>query len=340
MHAERQEEGWTRLRKAYAKGLALGLGAGVSKDSKMPSWADLLVRLSKDGPHKSGDLSATVEELIAAGMGLPAIGAVLAARYADPKSFVKALRKALYAEFEFFPTGGDETGLVKLVQKDNPTLRAVSALCAQVGGDKPYVPNPLIKSIINFNIDQLLQKYTENRYKNSLLRTIERASASPDATRIPTYHVHGFLRFDRKAGRSDKESDVVVFTEQDYFEAFNSPTSIFTYTVLHLLREHTFLFVGLSMNDQNLRRLLHFSQAEMLRSHEAERKSQARLAKRAVPRHFAIMPEPSTKLREAKATSLAKLGVECLWVADFKKEIPARLGELYESAGGRWTDVY
>lgn len=55
--------------------------------------------------------------------------------------------------------------------------------------------------------------------------------------------MHGLLRFDEKRDDRGKEAqDRVVITEQDYYDFFNDPTSIFNYTSLHLLREHSCLF--------------------------------------------------------------------------------------------------
>lgn len=111
--------------------------------------------------------------------------------------------------------------------------------------------------------------------------TVERASAGPYAQsesergsfvprRINIYHLHGYLRFDKKAGEPRKETDKITLTEQDYFDVFNDPTSIFNYTFLHLLREWTCLFIGLSMQDENVRRLLHYSAKERMESLMAE----------------------------------------------------------------------
>ena len=46
----------------------------------------------------------------------------------------------------------------------------------------------------------------------------------------------------------------MVLTEQDYFDVFNDNTRLFNYTLLHLLREHSAVFVGLSLQDENLHR--------------------------------------------------------------------------------------
>ena len=46
---------------------------------------------------------------------------------------------------------------------------------------------------------------------------------------------------------------------------------MYTYTLLHMFREYRCLFIGLSMTDENIRRLLHYSKDEERRSFERER---------------------------------------------------------------------
>lgn len=272
-------------------------------------------------------------------MTLPAFASVLAGAYRSKRAYAEALRAALYADFPYVGRSYRPEAFVKAVADSNTTLRSVGAFCA-MRTPRGYHPNTRIRAIVNFNLDQLLQKYTEARYGRSLLRTVERAAASPDPKRIPTYHVHGFLRFDDKAGNRKREApDRVVLTEEDYYDAFGDPFTVFTYTVMHLLRETSFLFVGLSMSDDNLRRLLHYSKAERLRGYLAEGDSRRAARKMAQAKHFAVLCRPeSPSLVEAQASSLARLGVAPLWVQSFD-ELPELLGEVY-SHHGSWRDVY
>lgn len=81
--------------------------------------------------------------------------------------------------------------------------------------------------------------------------------------------MHGFLRFDQAARDLSKNApDAAVLTEQDYFEFFNDPMSLFNYTFMYLLREPPCLFIGLSMQDENIRRLLYFSRMERMRGYQ------------------------------------------------------------------------
>lgn len=152
--------------------------------------------------------------------------------------------------------------------------------------------------------------------------------------------MHGNLRFDRKANRPGKEADKLVFTEQEYFDFFNSPTSLFNYTFLYLLREYSFLFIGLSMQDNNIRRLLHYSRKERVLAYEEEKKKTRDEIDSAVLRHFAILRRfESEAKRELIERALNYLGTLVIWVDDYES-IPELFGELLVAGGYDWSTVY
>jgi hypothetical protein len=131
----------------------------------------------------------------------------------------------------------------------------------------------------------------------------------------------------------------MVLTEQDYFDVFNDPTRMFNYTFLHLLREHTAVFVGLSMQDENLRRLLHYSKKERVRALQAEDVPAAEIRSR-VLRHVALMSwSPDRDVTRAFELTLAPLGVRVIWLRSFD-EIPDHFERIYKAGGGEWSDVY
>jgi len=359
---------WDRLRAAYEKhGIVLVLGAGVSVGSGLPNWSGLLARVAAS--WDDGGIESIFRDLRSSGTSLPVVASILEERCRpgettsdDPAKagrieFVKRVRNALYRDFRFFPAGitaANQRELVRHVEITNPTLRTVASLCASRGvGDRTYAPNQKVRAVVTFNLDAVLQEYVDVRYEKHLLRTIERASAQDIPGRINVYHMHGFLRFDPKAGDPAKEApDAVVLTEQDYFEFFNDPTSLFNYTFLYLLRESPCLFIGLSMQDENIRRLLHFSKQERVRGfvNEGLTPNQAR---QKTLRHFAILKRSHAKcgrtwrgrrsrtrqLDLAVEESLLPLGTYVLWIDDYG-EIQTRLREMYDTAGGDWNLVF
>jgi SIR2-like domain len=336
---------WGRLRQTYKKyGLVLVLGAGVSLDSGLPTWDDLLTRVAAAEADGGTGLLDELSRMRDKDVPLPVVASVLQQRCGGRTEFVDRVRRALYRDFEFFPDGVTKSNrrqLVNSVRKRNPTLRAVASLCAsRESGKDRYSPNPRIRAVVTFNLDAVLQAYAYARYEKRLLRTIDRASAQAIPDRINVYHIHGYLRFDNKVGDPAKEApDLVVLTESDYFDFFNDPTSLFNYTVLYLLREWPCLFIGLSMQDGNMRRLLHFSTKERSAALESEHRGAEPAAHRPL-RHFAILKQSEwPQLVRALEDSLRALGTEILWVDDFD-EIEPRLRDMYEAAGGRWDLVY
>ncbi len=277
------------------------------------------------------------------GFTLPAIAGILRSRCPSDNDFAEKVRQALYRDFPFFPGGVGKTNRSEFVQYmkgNNPTLRAIASLCAmRYPGGRLFSCNPGIRAIVTFNLDALLQAYVYARYEKRLLRTVERASASHDPNKISIYHMHGFLRFDDKRGDATKEAaDKLVFTEHAYFDFFNSPTSMFNYTFLHLLREVPCLFMGLSMQDENIRRLLHYSRRERIRSLCEEGAPLGRAEAKSL-RHFAVLKSHSEILDPLVECSLGQLGVTVLWVKNFE-EVPDQLADMYESAGMEWTLVH
>jgi hypothetical protein len=335
---------WDRLNELYAsRGIAMAIAAGVSVGSKLPSWVELLRRVGAACAGESG--TQLVDGLRAEGFGLPAIAGMLRNMCADDQRFPEIVRESLYRDLpvEIRRAGqAARPALVEFVQEANPTLRCVAALCAErVGHDRGFRRNDRLHGIVNFNVDAVFRKFVEARYGHPLLvRTIERPSKSPNQAKVSVYHPHGYLRFDRKAGRSDREaSDKLVLAEQEYFDTFNSPTGFFNYTVLHLLRTHHFVFLGLSMQDDNLRRLLHYSVTERRRAYQDEGAS-ARTAQENSIRHFAIQKRTgNAQIDDAIERSLHALGAFTLWIDEYH-QLSGKLGTMYSSTGAGWGSVY
>jgi hypothetical protein len=347
------------LEEAYAdRGIVLVLGAGVSKDSGLPMWDELLWRVHGRlyGGARPGKQVRR--------MGAPELASLLHARTRvlgmnerqQREMFAEHVRAALYSDFDWklferldrhnaprFVTRIDET---------NMTLRAVSAMCVRVEAGR-FAPNPHVKAVVTFNLDNILQSHSRAKYcekyeprpsgsrsRELILRSVERPSASSRVDKTSVFHMHGMIRFDKTMRALHKHApDQLVLTEQDYFDRFNDPTSFSNYTLLHLLREHTAVFVGLSMHDQNLRRLLHYSVMERKMALQAERKASPGEIDLTVRRHVALLKHHEQRATDAAhEQTLAQLGVHIRWMSDYG-DIPAVLGEVYGSAD-EWGAVF
>lgn len=333
---------WQQLKDIYQKrGLVLALGSGVSVDSNLPNWIGLLKRLGdKCLGANGGDL---ISELKTQGFSLPSIASMLKTRCPSDKEFSEVVRDALYQDFDPYKQrdvhGINLDKLVEDVCNKNHTLRAVAALCAKWNEETASVSrNDKIHAIVTFNLDAILREYVEARYKRALMRSVERPTKSPDPKKISIYYMHGFLRFDSKAKDPGKEAfDKLVLSEQEFFDFFNSPTGLFNYTFLYMLREYSCLFIGLSMQDDNIRRLLHYSKTERERAYLEEKEKTTDEIKEEVLRHFAIlMKYDSNEINDLVESALAELGTNVLWISDYA-EIPKQMEFIY---GAAWQKVY
>jgi hypothetical protein len=331
-----------KLKRRYSeKGLVLALGAGVSQGSDLPSWEELIKRLSDKLGSIEGAPKLVYSALKKAGYGLPAVVGVVEALYSESGSdFAEAIQEQLYLGFPYYKQEMKEENRRAFVKHvgANKTLRAVAAMCAvkAEGAGRSYRRNPRLHAIVTTNVDSVLRTYIRARYQrwesqeSELVRTIERPSAGRVYDSIPIYYLHGLIRFDKDVNEVHKHAaDLRVFTEQEFFDFFNNPHGLFNYTFLYLLREFSCVFLGMSLKDDNIRRLLHYSKKERFESERHEllglptRKQNekllkhfkklprddsertrrlAELADRASRRHFLIDRYPRKKARPVKGS--------------------------------------
>lgn len=331
--ARKHKTPWQALQMTYErKGLVLVLGAGVSVGSGVPAWDELLARLAE------GALGGTAvyEELRVRGFSQTAVAGALEQLYGSRQSFIAALKNKLYDSLPFTkapePETDSATEFVNHICTNNSTLRAVAAFCSSFSGG--YLPNRRVPCVVSFNLDSLLETFTTLRYGRQLMRTIDHAAVATAPSYISSYHVHGYIPF----GHSLRETSTnVVLTEQDYFDFFGNPLSVFTYTFLHLLREHSCLFVGMSMRDDNVRRLLHYSARERRTAFSIVAGSLSE--KDVTRRHYAILARSSDSTDEVIEKALITLGVRTLWL-DSYDQLPDYLAFVYEGGSESWKAVW
>jgi hypothetical protein len=372
---------WEKFKRTYAReGIVLVLGAGVSLCSGIPRWENLIRGMVTDS---FGGDAEIFDQLRAKMMSFTAMASLLEERtLAGRKAFVEQVRKALYGTFPFYPDGVDEgnyTQLVNYIEKGtdgihvgipNHTLHSVGAFCTvwkdPVKGESGYNINPKVHAVVTLNMDALLQSYINAMTKRRLLRTVERPSVRLYPDRINIYHIHGYLHFDTRNedpsrdkpinGKQARDApEAVVLTEQDYYNFYNNPNSLFNYTFLYLLREYSCLFIGLSMEDENIRRLLHYSKMERMHSLEKQKgrpvesitdpQERARYIEKLreeCSRHVAILERSgNSEVDQAQEATLHPLGVSVLRVKPDFSDLPKKLGSLYKAADrDGWAKVF
>ena len=250
------------LRRAWRKGdLVLFLGAGVSMPYGIPSWRALVLELlfeqtemtqllGETWPHYRRALAAwmtdyfdydplvlgrMVERDLAARIrrrGRTGVAAAL---------FMKRLHEALYANVRW-PKPKEQT-----------TLRAIARLIAK--SDRTSG----VAAVVTFNFDDLLERELRK------LRVPHQSIVSPErqvGEQLPIFHAHGFVPFEGDLARQH-----LIFTETDYHRLTESVFHWSLSEVVERLRKNTVLFVGLSMSDPSLRRLLDASRNSKIPPH-------------------------------------------------------------------------
>lgn len=304
---------------AFEEGnITLFLGAGVSIDAGLPTWDKLLQNLLKiedNSVLKSEDYPA----LSVGTFNSP----IITARYIlssinENKNGSNAgylLEQALYKDY------GDD--------KKSKLIEAIVDVCKRVNKEGVR----LVNSIITFNYDNLVEEaLTTNGISNQSVYD----SSRYEGDKMPVIHVHGIVK------RKDFNT-LPVLSEDAYhnlYENFNNWSNI---EIVHALYRRTCIFIGLSLSDPNLRRLL-----ESVRRQSEENKF-----------HYAILPTKSLSDHNWDSANPTKyykvssqkedmfkhiqdevyrnLGIKVLWYPDGDfKQIPIILRKI---AGVDDTDV-
>lgn len=306
-----------KLREEFAKGnLSLFCGAGISISAGIPGWSVLLKHLisqlfSRGHEKVAIDTRSSIAEVYQRYFNLPPVVIAQYLKNGLGKDFKETVRGALYA--------GSPVS--------SPLIDVVCELC------RPQRERKSLNSIVTFNFDDLVE---ENLAKNRIrYKSIYREGQRSVPSELPLYHVHGFLP---REGAIDERQEL-VFSSDAYHTQFIDPFSWSNLTQLNHLNQNTCLFVGLSMTDPNLRRLLDVSMRkdpEKTLNHFVFKKRYdvedcaAAIASSGIrtraEEHALRLVETAEILEEKDANAL---GLNLIWVNEFC-EIPVILHSLVE----------
>lgn len=295
--------------------MALVLGAGVSVDCGAESWEDLMDLYSDELCRKSS-LIDDVEAVYLKVGETDLIKAQLAKDVLDfngkPHNYYRILHDGLYAKCEF-PIHSKkefEQNITYDSQKDKkyPEGYILYHVAKIIEKNK----NKRAFRVMTYNYDN----YLEHFVKNSTDLNIEYKSLySGDNVldkSIPFYHVHGYLPYTRYKTHIQKtHRESIILTEQDYNNLYNNSYRWEITTQLSLYRENICLFVGSSLRDPNIRRLIN-----MARSDYRE--------------HFAIIKKPDNMSLVDYLTvgkHFRKIGVKIIWTNDYGVDLLRKIHE-------------
>ncbi len=302
------------IRQSPEMPLTILLGSGVSASAGLPIWNDLLKRICTvffyhwewETLHKGNkafdyppremsimfieDFSWS-DESIAIGeefsKGEPTLVAQQIKNCIRDVDWRYLLYKLLYP-IEFEP-------------KESQLMKSLASLCTQSNS---------ITSIVNYNYDSLFEKYLyEDRVPFSILWDSNTRYKSES---LPIFHPHGYMRL------GGGPTTHLILAESEYQRESSEPYSWPNLVQLKALCNSTCVFIGASMKDPNLRRLLSATYGIFQ------------------GKHFAFLPyDSSEKVKDQKNRSLfdrdlSRLGIMLIrYPADYSASDPfLRLPEL------------
>lgn len=294
---------------AYIKqDMVLFLGAGVSIDGGIPLWSTLIKTLHISMLNRlTEDKNLSLEQ-----------------REMMQKIALNNEMESPLMQMRYIRSGFSSEDYYKMVHAtlynhninlDTELLNAIAKISmAQRGGGG-------VKSIITYNFDDLL----EQKFERSGIpaHIIYNEKGRQKVNKLNIYHVHGYLPNDYSKTADEPN---LIFSEEDYHRVYRDAYSWSSLVQLNALRENTCLFIGCSLSDPNLRRLLDVT----VRGDET-------------PRHYAflkknkIFKENDSQAVDEKIVEVyqkiddniqtayyQKLGLNIIWINDFE-EIPTIL---------------
>jgi hypothetical protein len=237
------------LKSAWAnRRLVLFLGAGVSLPYGIPSWQELVLRMFYEeadprfsnfpDEYRPGVASWMVESFDFSPTFLARLlryrlerGRGSNRRHSG-KTFPEAVRDSLYitCRREKPKSGAALPKIADLIQ------------CSEDQGR-------CIQAVISFNFDDLLELEVQRRTNVDVASVYD--NSRPEGGKLPIVHVHGYLP---KEGSLPDTN--IVFTEDEYHQLTFSSFHWSVADIVAYLRHYSVLFIGLSMTDPNLRRLV------------------------------------------------------------------------------------
>lgn len=199
----------------------LFLGAGVSQSANLPSWKDLLRKIFQKCSF-SNLFENDIDKILEACHH----STLITARYLTQKKLTKHFNlEDIIHDIFYIDSKPKYSQLMKSIVH--------------------FSTKEEVKSIITYNYDDLI----DQRISNS--RPMYGNRRISNAKEFPIYHVHGYVPEKNSLGDSE-----IILSEERYHEKYRQVFDWSNVEQIYALTHTTCLFIGMSMSDPNLRRLL------------------------------------------------------------------------------------
>ena len=256
--------------------ISIALGAGASLDFGSLNWNALIKSFYLE-IQKSGTINS-IEDVQKKIGGSSIIDGQFAVE--NLKDFVSSLYSGIYGNF---------AGPIS--KYPYSTIMNMENLVKKLVKNPPNTFNRF--NIITYNYDNYLEQALE--YWGIDHTSIYNSEIRTNAA-LHIYHPHGFLPFKCHPNKYNEYRKGIVFSECEYHALYNNPYSWAMVLQEHLYRENVFLFIGCSLSDPNLRRILELTKAPG-------------------KTHFAFMLSDNLSKVDQFIVHkhFMRLGVECIW---------------------------
>lgn len=276
---------------------SLFLGAGVSMSANLPCWWNLLagmINRCKQGIFKEADLDQLTKVCCNSSIVMGRFIRMMMESKSNEEEFYQCLHEALY------------NGV------DSYSSPLITEICHLIQFKRQQA-----QSIITYNFDDVM----ERALKSCGIGNYSIFGQNQPQQLFPIYHVHGFVPFENK----ENIKSLPVLSEEEYHRVYANSYNWSNVEQIHALSRTTCLFIGLSMTDPNLRRLLDIANKDS----EAD------------PRHFVFLPcidsfgkNKAAEVKNNEAMRIQKemfeeLGLRVVWYKGHNDELPKFIKALY-----------
>lgn len=268
---------------------SLFLGAGVSMSADLPSWWNLLSGLASNSKHKvfkDDDMEQLTNVCYDSAIVLGRFLRMMMERKSEDEEYYQCLHDALYDGCASFSSP------------------LINEICNLIESKRQQA-----QSIITYNFDDVMERALASRG----VANYSVFEQNQPQRLLPIYHVHGFIPFDS----NEVIKSVPVLSEEEYHRVYANSYNWSNVEQIHALSRTACVFIGLSMTDPNLRRLLDIAN----KGSEND------------PRHFVFLPhiesfgkDKNGEIKNSEAMRIQKemfleLGLRVIWYEDYN-ELP------------------
>ena len=219
------------------------LGAGISSKFGIPTWDNLLQRLLMTTIEQEKDKSLVLSIFFSKIFNPSSLiaGRYLEESIKDDKiknKFENKVREALYETYN--------------ENAESLVMDEIIKFCLAPGN------SPNLDGIITYNYDDIIETKLKESNLDMPFESIFGQSINPDNNALKIHHVHGFLPRNGNLGNENR----ITLGEFVYHEQYNNIYSWNNIVQINKFRDKVCLFVGTSLTDPNIRRLLDIAKTQ------------------------------------------------------------------------------